>query len=178
MATTRGNAQERGQAGRTAAASPEKGQRGPERGREGPGTDQADEGLPAADWRVCGLVNALARRIETHVREHATALGLTAPQAVALRELTEPMTLRELAQRMSCEPSNSTFVSDRLEEQGLVERRPHPSDRRAKQLVLTPKGTALRERLMASLSTESPLSPLSDQEQGTLQQLLMRAVVH
>ncbi|WP_078868974.1 MarR family winged helix-turn-helix transcriptional regulator [Streptomyces sp. NRRL B-1347] len=167
MANTRGNAQERGQAGRTAPASPERGRTAPE----------ADESLTAADWRVCGLVNALARRIETHVREHATALGLTAPQAVALRELTGPMTLRELAQRMSCEPSNATFVSDRLEEQELVERRPHPSDRRAKQLVLTPKGSALRERLMASLSKESPLSPLSDQEQDTLQELLMRAVV-
>ncbi|MEW2528778.1 MarR family transcriptional regulator [Streptomyces sp. NPDC047071] len=122
-------------------------------------------------------MNALARRIETHVREHATALGLTAPQAVALRELTGPLTLRELAQRMSCEPSNATFVSDRLEEQGLVERRPHPSDRRAKQLVLTPRGTALRERLMASLSKESPLSALSDREQDTLRELLTRAVV-
>ncbi|MCI3933474.1 MarR family winged helix-turn-helix transcriptional regulator [Streptomyces sp. AN091965] len=164
MANTRGNAQEADQAGRTAAASA---QTGPE----------TREGLPAADWRVCGLVNALARRIETHVREHATALGLTAPQAIALRELTGPLTLRELAQRMSCEPSNATFVSDRLEEQGLVERRPHPSDRRAKQLVLTPQGTALRERLMASLSKESPLSPLSDREQDTLRDLLTRAVV-
>ncbi|MFI8933674.1 MarR family winged helix-turn-helix transcriptional regulator [Streptomyces sp. NPDC053474] len=164
MANTRGNAQEADQAGRTAVASAE--------------TDPAAPAdLPAADWRVCGLVNALARRIETHVREHAIALGLTAPQAIALRELTGPLTLRELAQRMSCEPSNATFVSDRLEEQGLVERRPHPSDRRAKQLVLTPQGTALRERLMASLSKESPLSPLSDREQDTLRDLLTRAVV-
>ncbi|QCX79544.1 putative HTH-type transcriptional regulator YusO [Streptomyces sp. YIM 121038] len=164
MANTHGNAREGGQAGRTAVASAE-------------AAPETDEDLPTADWRVCGLVNALARRIETHVREHATALGLTAPQAVALRELTGPLTLRELAQRMSCEPSNATFVSDRLEEQGLVERRPHPSDRRAKQLVLTPRGTALRERLMASLSKESPLSALSDREQDTLHELLTRAVV-
>ncbi|WP_172386121.1 MarR family winged helix-turn-helix transcriptional regulator [Streptomyces sp. MNP-20] len=164
MANTHGNAREGDQAGRTAVAS----------ARTDPETD---EDLPTADWRVCGLVNALARRIETHVREHATALGLTAPQAVALRELTGPLTLRELAQRMSCEPSNATFVSDRLEEQGLVERRPHPRDRRAKQLVLTPRGTALRERLMASLSKESPLSALSDREQDTLHELLTRAVV-
>lgn len=130
----------------------------------------------AADRRVCGLVGSLARRIETHVRDRATTLGLTAPQAVALRELTGPLTLRELAERMSCEPSNATFVSDRLEEQGLVERRPHPSDRRAKQLVLTPEGTALRERLMALLSAESPLAPLTPQEQDTLHDLLARAV--
>ncbi|WP_282792369.1 MarR family transcriptional regulator [Streptomyces sp. CC224B] len=134
------------------------------------------ETLAEAERRLCGLVNALSRRIEGHVREHASALGLTAPQAVALRELTGPMTLRELAERMSCEPSNATFVSDRLEEQGLVERRPHPSDRRAKQLVLTPKGAALRDRLIATLTRESPLSRLSDREQDTLQELLLRAV--
>lgn len=129
-----------------------------------------------ADRRLCGLVGTLARRIDAHVRDRAATLGLTAPQAVALRELTGPLTLRELAERMCCEPSNSTFVSDRLEEQGLVERRPHPSDRRAKQLVLTPEGTALRERLMALLSAESPLAPLTQQEQDTLQDLLQRAV--
>ncbi|MGA4839198.1 MarR family winged helix-turn-helix transcriptional regulator [Streptomyces sp. G45] len=126
---------------------------------------------------MCGLVNALARRIETHVRERAAAFGLTGPQAIALRELSGPMTLRELAERMSCEPSNATFVSDRLEEQGLVERRPHPRDRRAKQLVLTPKGTELRERLLALLAEESPLSPLSEREQADLHALLGRAVV-
>ncbi|MFD9904913.1 MarR family winged helix-turn-helix transcriptional regulator [Streptomyces sp. NPDC059063] len=140
-------------------------------------TDHAQEGPVAAEWRLCGLVNALARQIESHTRTRATTLGLTAPQAVALRELAGPMTLRELSERMSCEPSNATFVSDRLEEQGLVERRPHPSDRRAKQLVLTPKGDALRERLLALLAEESPLSPLSEREQDDLRELLARAVI-
>ncbi|MBJ3810081.1 MarR family transcriptional regulator [Streptomyces flavofungini] len=143
---------------------------------KGPGSPARSELQAAADRRVCGLVGTLARRIDAHVRDRATTLGLTAPQAVALRELTGPLTLRELAERMCCEPSNATFVSDRLEEQGLVERRPHPSDRRAKQLVLTPDGSALRERLMALLSAESPLAPLTQQEQDTLQDLLQRAV--
>ncbi|GHE34681.1 hypothetical protein GCM10018785_00390 [Streptomyces longispororuber] len=142
-----------------------------------PQTSLPAETLAEAERRLCGLVNALSRRIEGHVREHASALGLTAPQAVALRELTGPMTLRELAERMCCEPSNATFVSDRLEEQGLVERRPHPSDRRAKQLVLTSEGAALRDRLIAALTRQSPLSRLSDREQDTLQELLLRAVV-
>jgi MarR family transcriptional regulator for hemolysin len=42
---------------------------------------------------------------------------------------------------------------DRLCEQRLVERRPHPSDRRANRLYLTPKGRATLERL-APLSRE------------------------
>ncbi|MFM9372366.1 MarR family winged helix-turn-helix transcriptional regulator [Streptomyces sp. Da 82-17] len=130
----------------------------------------------ATDRQLCGLVTGLARQIETHVRERASSLGLTAPQAIALRELTGPLTLRELSGRMGCEPSNATFVSDRLEDQGLVERRPHPQDRRAKQLVLTPKGTELRDRLLALFAEDSPLAPLTPEEQDNLHALLLRAV--
>ncbi|SHG24482.1 MarR family winged helix-turn-helix transcriptional regulator [Streptoalloteichus hindustanus] len=130
-----------------------------------------------AERELCGLVNGLARLIADHVRERASALGLTAAQATALRELTGPMTMRELADRMSCEPSNATFVIDKLEKQGLIERRPHPTDRRAKQLVLTPEGTAARERLLELLTQRSPLEGLNPQEQGVLKELLERAVV-
>ncbi|NUP27859.1 MAG: MarR family transcriptional regulator [Nocardia sp.] len=134
------------------------------------------EGLAAAERELCGLVNALNHRIENHVRLRATPLGLSAPQAVALRELTGPMTMRELAERMSCEPSNATFVVDRLEASGYVERRAHPTDRRAKQLVLTTAGSDLRERLLDLLTDDSPLRLLTQQEQRTLQHLLERAV--
>ncbi|WP_231618866.1 MarR family winged helix-turn-helix transcriptional regulator [Nonomuraea sp. SBT364] len=135
------------------------------------------EPQPQAERVLCGLINGLAKQIEAHVRVRAATLGLTTSQGVALRELTGPMTLRELAERMSCEPSNATFVADRLEEQGYLERHPHPGNRRAKQLVLTPAGTELRERLLRLLFEESPLAPLSSAEQETLQRLLARAVV-
>ncbi|NUW45272.1 MarR family winged helix-turn-helix transcriptional regulator [Nonomuraea rhodomycinica] len=135
------------------------------------------ETQPQADREICGLINGLAKQIEAHVRSRAATLGLTASQGVALRELTGPMTLRELAERMSCEPSNATFVADRLEEQGYLERHPHPGNRRAKQLVLTPAGSELRERLLGLLSENSPLAPLAPEEQDTLQRLLARAVV-
>jgi MarR family transcriptional regulator, organic hydroperoxide resistance regulator len=130
-----------------------------------------------ADRQLCGLVNGLANHIEAHLRVRAATLGLTASQGAALRELTGPMTLRELAERMSCEPSNATFVADRLEEQGYLKRHPHPDDRRAKQLVLTPKGAELRERLLELLSEDSPLAPLSPEEQDVLQRLLTRALI-
>jgi DNA-binding MarR family transcriptional regulator len=76
---------------------------------------------------------------------------------------------------MSCEPSNATVVVDKLENQGLIERRPHPSDRRAKQLILTPDGAELRVRLLELLGEESPLAGLTQQEQGLLHDLLQRA---
>ncbi|MGV9274886.1 MarR family winged helix-turn-helix transcriptional regulator [Streptomyces griseosporeus] len=130
-----------------------------------------------AERELCGLVNGLAQQIADHVRVRAAALGLTAPQATALREMTGPMTMRELADRMSCEPSNATFVVDRLEKQGLVERRAHPTDRRARHLVLTAEGTALRARLLELLAQDSPLAGLTGEQQTQLQQLLQQAVV-
>jgi DNA-binding MarR family transcriptional regulator len=129
-----------------------------------------------AERELCGLVNGLAQQIADHVRERAGTLGLTAAQATALREMTGPMTMRELADRMSCEPSNATFVIDKLEKQGLVERRAHPTDRRAKHLVLTEEGTALRERLLDLLTQHSPLGALTPQQQRNLQSLLEQAL--
>ncbi|MGI6873199.1 MarR family winged helix-turn-helix transcriptional regulator [Amycolatopsis sp. 3B14] len=130
-----------------------------------------------AERELCGLVNGLAQQIADHVRERAAALGLTAPQATALREMTGPMTMRELAERMSCEPSNATFVVDKLEKLELVERRPHPTDRRARQLVLTAKGEELRGKLLDLLVRDSPLAALDVGEQRALHGLLERAIV-
>ncbi|MET7465154.1 MarR family transcriptional regulator [Nonomuraea sp. NPDC005501] len=129
-----------------------------------------------AERELCGLVNGLAQQIADHVRERAVAVGLTAAQATAVREMTGPMTMRELAERMSCEPSNATFVVDKLEKQGLIERRAHPTDRRARQLVLTAEGIALRERLLELLTQDSPLAGLSPEQQRALQGLLEQAI--
>ena len=87
------------------------------------------------------------------------------------------MTMRELAQQMSCEPSNATFVVDKLQKQGLLERCPHPTDRRARHLKLTDAGTALREQLLERLAQDSPLAALTPAQQAVLQDLLERAIV-
>lgn len=134
------------------------------------------ESQAVAERQLCGLVDGLAQRIGEHVRERATTLGLTASQATALRELSGPMTMRELAERMNCEPSNATFVVDRLEKQGLVARHPHPTDRRARLLVLTGEGTALRTQLLDLLHVDSPVACLTPEEQRVLRDLLERAV--
>ncbi|MEV0703148.1 MarR family transcriptional regulator [Saccharopolyspora sp. NPDC050389] len=128
------------------------------------------------DRDVCKLVHQFAQTLDVHVRRVAEELGLTASQVVALRELSEPITARELAARMSCEASNATFVLDRLEQQGLIERRPHPTDRRAKQIVLTPAGRRSRTTVLKRLSTQSPLTPLSAAQQQTLRDLLQALV--
>jgi DNA-binding MarR family transcriptional regulator len=128
------------------------------------------------DGEVCGLVTALSQAIDRHTRRVAEQLGLTAAQAIALRELPEPRTLRALADRMHCEASNATFVADRLEAMGLLERRPHPTDRRAKLLHLTPEGASVRKQVIKHLNIDSPLGHLNAEEQLVLRDLLTRAV--
>lgn len=125
---------------------------------------------------VCKLVHRFAQHLDTHVRRVGEKLGVTASQVVALRELSEPITARELAVRMSCEPSNATFVLDRLEQQGLIERRPHPTDRRAKMIVLTTAGEDFRATVIRHLDERSPLTALSGAEQETLRDLLRTLV--
>ena len=124
---------------------------------------------------LCGLVARLSQRLDSHIRRVADTLGITATQAIALRELSEPMKLTDLAERMSCEASNAGYVIDRMEGHGLVERHPHPSDRRAKMLTLTSAGETCRANVLDALSQEAPIDSLSGAEQGTLLDLLRKA---
>ncbi|MFD0883520.1 MarR family winged helix-turn-helix transcriptional regulator [Streptosporangium algeriense] len=128
------------------------------------------------DRDVCKLVHQFTHRLDVHVRRVAEELGITASQVIALRELSEPITARELASRMSCEPSNATFVLDRLEQQGLIQREPHPTDRRAKQIVLTASGQRCRAGVLERLSAASPLTRLTADQQKSLRDLLQALI--
>ncbi len=56
---------------------------------------------------------------------------------------------RELAQHMGIEPPTLVRQLDKLAEDGLVERRPDPDDRRVVRVVVTPAGLARLEELHA-----------------------------
>ncbi|GAA2112751.1 MarR family transcriptional regulator [Actinomadura alba] len=128
------------------------------------------------DREVCKLVHRFTQKLDVHVRRVGEELGITPTQVVALRELSDPITARELANRLVCEPSNATFVLDRLEQQGLIERRPHPTDRRAKQIVLTPAGQRRRADVLERLNAHSPLASLTEAQQESLRDLLQALV--
>src|SRR2546423_14643441 len=76
-----------------------------------------------------------------------------------LIEPGEPMPMRRLADALSCDASNVTGLVDRLEQRGLVQRRPSVEDRRVKVLDLTSTGCRLRRQLLRRM-TARPL-PLS-----------------
>jgi DNA-binding MarR family transcriptional regulator len=106
------------------------------------------------------------------LREH----DLVPPHWIALQALEQPMPMGELARVMVCDNSNITWITDRLEERGLVERRAAERDRRVKLLVLTPEGRLVREQLQSRLSQPpSAIKELSREDQRTLRAVLKRA---
>jgi DNA-binding MarR family transcriptional regulator len=59
---------------------------------------------------------------------------------------SEGRSQQALAERLAVPPSRMVALVDRLEEAGLVERRPDPEDRRVRGLHLTRKGRGVLER--------------------------------
>jgi MarR family transcriptional regulator, organic hydroperoxide resistance regulator len=102
---------------------------------------------------------------------------LIAPHWIALQTLDEPKPMGELAKALSCDNSNVTWITDRLEERGLLTRSPAPHDRRVRLLVLTKKGRALRHEISERLA-EPPaeIAELSRDDQRVLLGVLRRAV--
>jgi len=102
---------------------------------------------------------------------------LVPPHWIALQTLDEPKPMGELAKLLACDSSNVTWITDRLEDRGLVERQAATHDRRVKLLVLTEKGRALRSDLEERLSeAPPPIASLSQKDQRTLRDVLSRAV--
>ena len=136
---------------------------------------------PPAARQAWGSVLALFFAEENHDRMHdaCEALGLTPGLVRALLSLEpgEGRPMKALAGRWRCDASYVTSLVDSLEQRGIVERRGHPTDRRAKTVVLTAEGERVRAALLERLH-EPPagFAALSAEEQATLRDLLAKAV--
>lgn len=91
---------------------------------------------------------ALHRRSEARFAPY----GVTADQFVLLATLARghALTQRELARRMSSDPSTVGAMLLRLEQLGLVVRRAHPTDARARTVALTAAGKQRFRQLWAA----------------------------
>jgi len=83
----------------------------------------------------------LVHLIEAAHHDRATSrLDLRQRLVIQGLGLWGPMPIAAIGQRLGVSPSTMTGLGDRLERGGYLERRPHPSDRRATVLALTRKG--------------------------------------
>lgn len=117
----------------------------------------------------------VSRSVDRMLAEALGRLGLTESAGAALWSLdpgTPPPSMRDLARTLNCDPSNASLVSAKLEQDGLVQRRPHDTDGRSRVLVLTDRGRELRARLIADVAALTPLRHLDAAQQRQLTGLL------
>jgi DNA-binding MarR family transcriptional regulator len=118
------------------------------------------------------LIRSAPRRSKSLARR-----GLTPTDSRALfsLDIEEGRTMRALADAWSCDPSNATWIIDRLEKLGLAERRTVPHDRRIKLVVLTAKGRRIRLDLLEEFHQPPPeFASLSRDDLEMLDRLLAR----
>jgi DNA-binding MarR family transcriptional regulator len=141
-----------------------------------PGGNHPAEDTAATAREAWALMSDLVLDHERR-REAADALGMSFARVRAVRRIAQrPMSMREIAALLDIDPANATPVVDDLESLGLVRRRPHPTDRRAKLVEATRKGKQAARKADEILFTPPPgLAALNPGELETLLQLLRRA---
>ena len=134
--------------------------------------ETALDGTPAGHkaelrlWlRLLSCANLVEAQIRRRLREQ---FGTTLPRFDLLAQIErapDGLTLGEISRRMMVTNGNVTALATSLLADGLVERRPHASDRRAQTLRLTPRGrrefkrqSAAHESWVAELFADVPLS--------------------
>jgi DNA-binding MarR family transcriptional regulator len=112
----------------------------------------------------------------TRRREVSEALGMTFGRVRAIRTLArEPLSMGGLAAALGIDRPNATVLVDDLEAQGIVRRRAHPTDRRAKLVEPTRRGKALARRADEILATPpAALGALDGAELESLRGILER----
>jgi DNA-binding MarR family transcriptional regulator len=99
--------------------------------------------LPPA--QLATLLRDAITRLNRRVRQTRPVGDLTVTQLSALTslELAGALTPRELAETERVQPPTMTKIVAKLEERGLVQRTPHPTDRRQVILAATAAGGAV-----------------------------------
>ncbi|HEX8769524.1 MAG TPA: MarR family transcriptional regulator [Acidimicrobiales bacterium] len=111
----------------------------------------AKEALAKEVW---GQLYGYFQRHRDVIQRHLSELELSFGDMRALMVLDaeHPRPMHSLAEAWACDASNATWMVDRLEQRGLVERRMLPTDRRVKAVVLTDAGTETKVTLIERLS--------------------------
>jgi DNA-binding MarR family transcriptional regulator len=112
--------------------------------RPDPGALQPNIGATLHD-----VARMFRRRFDRRARQ--TGLPITRQQARALLYIArnEGLSQAAVATMLDIEPIALVRMLDRLHDEGLVERHPHPTDRRVRTLWLTPLAWSVIDRVLA-----------------------------
>lgn len=120
---------------------------------ESPGQPPGLAAVPSLGRAFGFLVHDLSRLVKRRFERRARQMGLpiTRQQAAVILNIAgnQGVSQAEVAAWLGIEPIALVRMLDKLHEEGLVERRPHPTDRRIRTLWLTPAAGAVVERILA-----------------------------
>jgi DNA-binding MarR family transcriptional regulator len=123
------------------------------------------------ETEVLDLTQAIGLLVR-RVRAAAVSHELSLTESAVMRRLDKdgPATTAELARAEGMKPQSMGATITGLEKRGLVERRPHPTDGRQMNLLLTAKGAAVRKSVRDAKRTwlAQAVSQLDKQEQERL----------
>lgn len=126
------------------------------------------------------LTNLLARLFAQRLTEAIRPLGLAPAPFMTLLELweTDGLTQADLVARLAVEQATMAGTLGRMERDGLVIRRPHPTDRRAQTVHLTDRARALQGPATAAAAAVNAraLSSLTEAEREELRALTARVI--
>jgi DNA-binding MarR family transcriptional regulator len=117
---------------------------------------------------------------EMRINAAAAAAGISPVSAWALVQLDpeHPLSQKDLAARLHCNPSTVVDPTDRLEDAGLVLRQANPADRRMNVLLVTPEGRRVRDQLIALLfDPPEAFRQLCDEQAGAFRDAMRAAVI-
>ncbi len=121
--------------------------------------------------QLAGLVRLAVLRLNRALRANPADAVVTPAARAALGTLAAhgAMSPGELARRENVRPPAISPVLASLERQGLVERRPHPTDGRQSVIELTPTGAALVDEIRDREAwLASRIRDLSERDRHTL----------
>jgi DNA-binding MarR family transcriptional regulator len=113
-------------------------------------------------------IGLLVRRVRAAAAGHE--LSLTESAVLARLDKEGPATTAHLARAEGIKPQSMGATVAALEELGLVERKPHPTDGRQVNIELTAKGAAIRKSTRDAKRTwlAQAIAQLDKEEQATL----------
>ncbi len=106
------------------------------------------------------LASQMAKGFARSLQQRAARLGFSPGQFPILLELwsEDGLTQKQLLERVDIEQATMANTLSRMERDGLVERRPHPSDKRAQLIFLTSKAAAMQaEAIEAAMAADTDL---------------------
>ena len=136
--------------------------------------EDGSEGLPRRLWgRFANFGPAYSRWMSSQLGECEASFAQI-KLLVTLHRSGKPIIMSELGERLGVTPRNVTKLVDAIEGEGFLRRKPHPSDRRATLIELTPEGerVVLEDFAQYMAAGEDLFKILSDDEQRELLRLM------